>query len=298
MSRMKLYLCCLGLVMALFCRAQHSDTLHFYYGIGNTEPLLFIRRMDSTMNVHLHQQVKISVYGYADFLGHTAGNQRLSQARADKLCQLIREKKYSNTDTIKTCSGRGDKASVPMASKLGEPYARRVDVVLLLAPLPHKIDSVAAVKTVQPQPVKQGEELKAEPSHTNGKDLADLAVGEAAAIKGLKFYGGRHILLPESKAPLLALLKTLKENPTMEVEIQGHVCCTNGDDDGLDLGTGQPNLSENRARVVYNFLVENGIDKSRLRYRGFGHAKPLVWPENTEADMQANRRVEIMVIKK
>lgn len=248
------------------------------------------------MNTHLHQKVKISVYGYADFLGHTPGNQRLSQDRADKLCQLIRNKKYPNTDTIETCSGRGDKASLPTASRLGEPYARRVDVVLLLVPPPHQMDSTVATVTIQSQPVKQEE--KVEPTHIDNKDIADLAIGEAAAIKGLNFYGGRHILLPESKAPLLALLKTLKENPSMEVEIQGHVCCTSGKDDGLDLGTGQPKLSENRAHVVYNFLVDNGIDKSRLRYRGFGHAKPLVWPENTEADMQANRRVEIMVIKK
>ena len=56
----------------------------------------------------------------------------------------------------------------------------------------------------------------------------------------------------------------------MKVEIQGHVCCTGSKADGLDTDTGYPNLSENRARAVYNFLIENGIDKSRLRYKGSG----------------------------
>lgn len=294
---MKYYLCCLACMLALMCSAQHpADTLRLYYSVGSAEPQTGLNRLDSVVQAHPHDSITLTLVGYADFLGNAAANQRLSETRAAKARQLIIDKKYLHANITPTAEGRGDRASTPNGSNLGEPYARRVEVRLFYRPFPKK--NVPLVEA----PAK--EEVRTEPPKpeatrpTAKKDIADLDVGEAMAIKGLNFVGGHHILVPGSEASLLSLLETLKKNPAMKVEIQGHVCCTGGKEDGLDLDTGDPKLSENRARAVYNFLVKNGIDPSRLRYRGFGHSKPLVWPELTEEDMQANRRVEIMIIHK
>lgn len=294
---MKYYLCCLACILALMCPAQHAaDTVRLYYSIGSTQPQAGIKSLDSLVQAHPHDSIIFSVTGYADFLGNAAANQRLSESRAAMARQLILDKKYLHVNVTAASQGRGDKASRPNGSGLGEPYARRVEVVLRYVPFPKK--NVPLVEA----PAR--EELRAEPSKpeqarpAEKKDIADLNVGEAMTVKGLNFYGGRHYLLPESKKPLLDLLQALKDHPSMEIEIQGHVCCTSSKEDGIDLDTGRPGLSENRARVVYNYLVDNGIDRSRLRYRGFGHSRPLVWPELNEDDMQANRRVEIMVIHK
>lgn len=295
---MRSFLSCLACIFSLACFAQNrADTVRLFYAIGSTQPERGLQALDSLVQAHPHDSITFSVCGYADFLGNAAANQRLSESRAARAQQLILDKKYPYARMSSKPEGRGDKASRPNGSSSGEPYARRVEVVLLYAPLRKRVEVLSNA------PVKQEEEKTdapkpEEPKTVAKKDITDLNVGEAMTISGLNFYGGRHYLLPESKKPLLNLLQALKDHPTMQVEIQGHVCCTAGKDDGLDLDTGRPKLSENRARVVYNYLVDNGIDASRLRYRGFGHARPLVWPELSEDDMQANRRVEIMIIHK
>ena len=90
----------------------------------------------------------------------------------------------------------------------------------------------------------------------------------------------------------------MRENPSLVIEIQGHICCI-GSGDGPDFDDNNRNvLSVNRAKAVYEYLVQNGIEKSRLSYAGFGADSKLVWPENTEAARESNRRVEIKILKK
>ena len=93
-------------------------------------------------------------------------------------------------------------------------------------------------------------------------------------------------------------LQTLKANPKLKVEIQGHVCCTENGEDGIDLDTREKKLSENRAKAVYEYLIAKGIDKARLSYKGYGRTNPKEVVEDTPQKEQANRRVEILVIEK
>ena len=99
---------------------------------------------------------------------------------------------------------------------------------------------------------------------------------------------------------LQKLLKTLKDNPKLKVEIQGHVCCTNNGEDGVDADydTREPKLSENRAKAIYEYLIDKGIAKSRLTYKGYGRSKPKEPIEDTPEKEQANRRVEILILEK
>jgi len=71
--------------------------------------------------------------------------------------------------------------------------------------------------------------------------------------------------------------------------ILGHVCC--GREDGQDYATGKYNLSETRAKAVYDYLIENGIDKSRLKHKGLAGKYP------TGHGAKADRRVEIEIIE-
>ena len=54
-------------------------------------------------------------------------------------------------------------------------------------------------------------------------------------------------------------------------------------------------LSENRAHAVYNFLIELGINKSRLSYKGLGETKPIA-ENSTEEGKQKNRRTEFLIM--
>lgn len=124
----------------------------------------------------------------------------------------------------------------------------------------------------------------------------DLNAGDEVIVEGLNFYPGSHRTLPEAKPILKKLLETMQNNPTLMVEIQGHVCCASKpNEDGLDDETGDFRLSWNRAQFVRDYLVQNGIDAARISYRGYAMTHPLVYPEVTIQDQIKNRRVEILV---
>jgi flagellar motor protein MotB len=123
--------------------------------------------------------------------------------------------------------------------------------------------------------------------------------GQTLRLKNINFFGGRHTFLPQAMPALNELLDVMKTNSKLEIEIQGHICCRYpSTEDGIDYDAGDNMLSYNRARAVYYFLANNGIDKRRMTYRGFAGRYPLVYPEYTDEDRTANRRVEIKILKK
>ncbi len=126
-------------------------------------------------------------------------------------------------------------------------------------------------------------------------DKADI--GSALRLENINFVGGKHKLLPGSIPTLQKLLKTMKQFPTLVIEIQGYICCEEPGLDGIDSDTQTRDLSVNRAKVVYDYLIEYGISPARMTYKGFGANNKLV-AEFTEADRSINRRVEIKIISK
>ena len=64
------------------------------------------------------------------------------------------------------------------------------------------------------------------------------------------------------------------------MEIQGHLCCGEIGKEGYDKQTSQYDLSFNRAKEVYDYLIKLGVDQIRLKYKGYGMQQPLVAIEN------------------
>jgi OOP family OmpA-OmpF porin len=81
------------------------------------------------------------------------------------------------------------------------------------------------------------------------------------------------------------VVDTLKRNPSLEIEIQGHTC---------NLGTPEYNmkLSQNRAGSILHYLVQKGVEKRRLTAVGYGLTRPKNSNKN-EAERRLNRRVEL-----
>jgi outer membrane protein OmpA-like peptidoglycan-associated protein len=132
------------------------------------------------------------------------------------------------------------------------------------------------------------------------EDIKDKTTkeGEHIVLRHINFYGGRHAFLPQAYPALDDLLETMQKIPTLQIEIQGHICCQEGEGDQTDFDTGESNLSVTRAKAVYDFLIENGIDAKRMKYVGLAHKFPIIKVEATEEDATTNRRVEIKIIKK
>jgi len=119
--------------------------------------------------------------------------------------------------------------------------------------------------------------------------------GVSLVLPNINFIGGRDEFREESNESLRELLTIMKEQTDLKIEIQGHVCCTDGRD-GPNILTGKGNLSEDRAKAVYDYLVRNSIAEKRMRFKGFAGMKKLIDPELSESDQQRNRRVEIQIL--
>ncbi len=102
---------------------------------------------------------------------------------------------------------------------------------------------------------------------------------------GISFDSNKSNFHPESMGTINQLYKTLNDNPTLKVEIDGFT-----DSDGDDASNLQ--LSEDRSNAVRDQLVKMGIDGSRISAKGFGETNPV--SDNTTFEGKAkNRRVEI-----
>lgn len=120
--------------------------------------------------------------------------------------------------------------------------------------------------------------------------MKKATVGELLNLKGMNFYNMSEVMLPESLPILEELLQIMRANPKLKIEIQGHICCN-----PLEV----QDISTKRAKTVYDFLVANGIDTERMKYKGFASSRPIYpLPEKNEAERIANRRVELRILEK
>jgi outer membrane protein OmpA-like peptidoglycan-associated protein len=119
--------------------------------------------------------------------------------------------------------------------------------------------------------------------------LKKLKKGNVLTLNNILFKTKSYDLLENSKIELDKVVQLLKNNPEMHIQISGHTD---------DVGTGESNLvlSENRAKSVYEYFIEKGIDKKRLSFKGFGESKPVAGNE-TPKGRALNRRTEIEILE-
>jgi outer membrane protein OmpA-like peptidoglycan-associated protein len=122
-----------------------------------------------------------------------------------------------------------------------------------------------------------------------GKFFDKIEKGKAIVLNNVYFEQSSFIMQKESYPELDKVVSMLKTNPLTKIEIGGHT--DNIGDNRLNLA-----LSENRAKVILNYLVSKGIDEDRLLYKGYGGSKPVA-PNDTEDNKKKNRRVEIVGIQ-
>ncbi|MEZ4920553.1 MAG: OmpA family protein [Saprospiraceae bacterium] len=128
-------------------------------------------------------------------------------------------------------------------------------------------------------------------------ELPPAVEGGKAVVRDLFFVGNQAILLPMSEPSLPKVLRFMQMNPDINIEIAGHI-----NHPGLapeKLNNWEWDLSINRAKMVYEYLIKNGVSEARMQYKGYGNTE-MLFPNlgATEAEQQQNRRVEIRVLKK
>jgi OOP family OmpA-OmpF porin len=147
------------------------------------------------------------------------------------------------------------------------------------------IGLVKAAKIVEPKILP--EIAKVNPD--SGFEIKSLKVDSIVVLKNILFALNKAELQNESFPEINKLLKLLKSNPHLVIDIYGHTDSTGNEKHNNK-------LSEDRANAVYSYLVNNGIDSTRLSYKGFGSKKLISSPNYENGEI--NRRVEFKVKSK
>jgi len=211
----------------------------------------------------------IRLAGYTDNSSSDAHNVRLSLQRAQTVRDYLQSKGWPDS-LFKSLDGFGSSRPLNDNGNAGKKTLnRRVEIILT------RRDTSAL--------------------HEFFKDTTNL-VGKNIILHNLNFYAGRHIPLPQGYKVMQELLVIMRQHPTLRIQIQGYICCNSDGFDGPDLDTHATDLSIQRAKFVYDFLLSQGIKKERMTYRGFGSSNKIYPEEKDDAQVAANRRVEIKIV--
>jgi len=117
-----------------------------------------------------------------------------------------------------------------------------------------------------------------------GYEQLDAAHGGRIVMKGITFDTAKATIRPESFPELDRVVEYLTHKTKVRIEISGHT-------DNVGNPKANKTLSEKRAQACRDYLVNKGIDKSRIEAVGYGDERPID-SNATDAGRQKNRRIE------
>jgi outer membrane protein OmpA-like peptidoglycan-associated protein len=120
--------------------------------------------------------------------------------------------------------------------------------------------------------------------------LAPIEEGETIQLNNVFFEQGRPLLKSQSFPELDRLVELMQENPTVKIELAGHT-------DNVGNKEALMKLSQDRVLAVKTYLEKKGIKKDRIDGKGYGATQPIAL-NNSEANRQRNRRVEVRITRK
>ena len=120
-------------------------------------------------------------------------------------------------------------------------------------------------------------------------DFIPLEANSTVVLKNIMFERATSNVLPISNTSLLKLANTLKRRTDVVIQVEGHT-------DNVGDSQALLDLSLSRANSIRAFLLQNGVDHSQVRTKGFGATRPITKNRN-EKERGKNRRVEIRVLK-
>lgn len=142
--------------------------------------------------------------------------------------------------------------------------------------------SFALPEPVRPEPVVYKEEIT--------EVAPELEVGESITLKNVFFQTGKYTLLDISIVELDKVVEMMERHPTMRIELGGHT-------DNVGSEASNQKLSEQRAKAVYDYLVQHGVEAQRLSYKGYGQSQPVA-DNSTPEGRRQNRRTVFTIVAK
>lgn len=222
-----------------------------------------------------------SVGGFCDDIGSENENAELSNQRAKFVAQYL-EEKYHQKTVERVANGE---IGLSILEEKNPKKYRKLNRKAIIA------FEILVEKTVVKSTKKDSVD-----NFIGYKTINDsLEIGDKIILRHLLFQGGRTAFFDpeEATAELDEIADYFIKNPNIQFSINGHVCCiTKSFYDARDLDSGKNNLSETRAKKIYDFFIAKGIAPWRMTHQGFGRQHP-----RTGVAEQLNKRVEIVIVK-
>ena len=114
--------------------------------------------------------------------------------------------------------------------------------------------------------------------------------GNILRMNNLLFEVGQAAILESSYEELNSLAQMLHNNEKMKIQLEGHTDYRGNPDRNMK-------LSEDRVLAVKDYLVDQEVRKSRIKYKAYGGSKPITTDNSEEARLK-NRRVEVRILSK
>ena len=118
--------------------------------------------------------------------------------------------------------------------------------------------------------------------------LIPITKGAVLPLNNIFFDINEASLKPQSNMELVRIATFISNNPKLEIEIGGHT-------NGWCSPEFATELSSDRAEAVYKYLINNGVKKNKLTFKGYGKKDPIA-SNDTTAGRKQNQRVELKII--
>jgi len=261
---------------------QDTLILHFRFNRSAIEPAYDSVELNQYFNSpDFNRKYIDSVYitGYTDTVGTAAYNQRLSVGRAFAASQWL-DAELANTTRHPTrthipqldIEGRGKAHTLQYSDSAN----RRAEIILFYT------DNTSTTTAPQTPP----------PDTATAALRRDSTQPSAVISLPINFIVDTPVPTDATRLILPGYVARLRQYATKRMEIDGFcnsLSPLRGPTDPLFI------LSVNRAKFMYDYLIEAGFDPARLTYKGMGNASPINPDPTTRAEMDANMRVEIKI---
>lgn len=239
---------------------------------------------------HYNEKI-VAINGYTDEDGSNDYNDTLAKKRVRYIFDIIKDKVSIREDFESRSYGENFDQSENKAEnrKVTIYYIEEKDLALE--------NEILGIQKPEPEIIElvDNEVILGDTISKNislEEKIINAKIGTTVKIDNINFYLNEKKIMKDSFPVLNELLMVMRKQPNLVIEVQGHVCCNPNVDDKISI-----KLSHNRAKVIKQFLVDNGIHKNRISYKGYGSSQPVYKiPEKTYLEAIANRRVEIMIL--
>lgn len=240
----------------------------------------------------------VAINGFTDKDGSSELNDSLAQKRVDLIFKTMKNKVAIRSDFQSRSFGEAH------LQELDKSKNRRVDIYYILEKDLPRENEILGIKSEDiadnPKPeIRYPDRFQVQnPNGTISDFKLDVVFmqkvtkaksGEKMQLDNLNFQFNTFAITNESRGKLYELLLVMTQNSKLKIEIQGHICCN---------ASNKETLSTQRAKAIKGFLISQGIENSRVTFKGFGSKEPLFQlPEKNEQERAANRRVEILIVE-